>query len=84
MISGLADDWPAKKSWTSEELLLKYSETKFRISQRSSKKIIMKFKDYVSYMQMQHDEDPLYIFDDKVFLELMFVNLKFEFKYILI
>ncbi|KAH6816982.1 transferase [Perilla frutescens var. frutescens] len=65
LINGLADNWPARKSWTSEELLLKYSETKFRISQRSSKKIIMKFKDYVSYMKIQHDEDPLYIFDDK-------------------
>lgn len=28
----------------------------------------MKFKDYVSYMKVQHDEDPLYIFDDKVIL----------------
>jgi len=27
----------------------------------------MKLKDYVSYMQLQHDEDPLYIFDDEVF-----------------
>ncbi|XP_057786261.1 lysine-specific demethylase JMJ21 [Salvia miltiorrhiza] len=65
MISGLADHWPARKSWTSEELLMKYPETKFRISQRSSKKVSMKFKDYVSYTQIQHDEDPLYIFDDK-------------------
>lgn len=77
MINGLVDDWPARKSWTSEELLLRYPETKFRISQRSSKKITMKFKDYVSYMQIQHDEDPLYIFDDKVFLVLLFINLKF-------
>lgn len=76
MINGLVDDWPARKSWTSQELLLRYPETKFRISQRSSKKIIMKFKDYVSYMQIQHDEDPLYIFDDKVFLVLLIVNLK--------
>ncbi|XP_042023312.1 F-box protein At1g78280-like isoform X1 [Salvia splendens] len=65
MISGLADNWPARKSWTSEELLLKYPETKFRISQRSSKKVSMKFKDYVSYTQVQHDEDPLYIFSDE-------------------
>ncbi|KAI3740540.1 hypothetical protein L2E82_31008 [Cichorium intybus] len=36
-----------------------------RISQRSAKKLSMKFEDYVSYMQVQHDEDPLYIFDDK-------------------
>ncbi|KAL0392363.1 UNVERIFIED_CONTAM: F-box protein [Sesamum radiatum] len=65
LINGLADNWPARKSWTSEQLLLKYPDTKFRISQRSSKKINMKFKDYSSYMQIQHDEDPLYIFYDK-------------------
>lgn len=29
----------------------------------------MKFKDYASYLQLQHDEDPLYIFDEKVVLE---------------
>ncbi|KAL8487909.1 hypothetical protein ACS0TY_024268 [Phlomoides rotata] len=65
LINGLADNWPARKSWTSEQLLLKYPDTKFRISQRSSKKISMTFKDYISYTQIQHDEDPLYIFDDK-------------------
>ncbi|KAK4489957.1 hypothetical protein RD792_000611 [Penstemon davidsonii] len=65
LINGLADNWPARKLWTSEQLLLKYSDTKFRMSQRTSKKVIMKFKDYMSYVQIQHDEDPLYIFDDK-------------------
>ncbi|KAG8369197.1 hypothetical protein BUALT_Bualt15G0126100 [Buddleja alternifolia] len=65
LINGLADNWTARKSWTSEQLLLKYPDTKFGISQRSSKKISMTFKDYISYMQIQHDEDPLYIFDDK-------------------
>ncbi|KAK6116151.1 hypothetical protein DH2020_008420 [Rehmannia glutinosa] len=65
LIDGLADNWPARKSWTSEQLLLKYSDTKFRISQRSSKKVNMNLKDYISYTQIQHDEDPLYIFDDK-------------------
>ena len=43
-----------------------YGDTPFKISQRSSRKIKMKFKDYVSYMKIQHDEDPLYIFDEKV------------------
>lgn len=66
MINGLADNWPARKSWTTEQLLQKYPDTKFRISQRSAKKISMKFKDYLSYTQIQRDEDPLYVFDDKV------------------
>ncbi|KAL2504282.1 F-box protein [Abeliophyllum distichum] len=65
LISGLADNWPARKSWTTEQLLVKYGDAKFRLSQRSSQKITMNFKDYLSYMQIQHDEDPLYIFDEK-------------------
>ncbi|KAK9069527.1 hypothetical protein SSX86_011431 [Deinandra increscens subsp. villosa] len=65
LVSGLADTWLAKKTWTPEQLLIKYEDTSFRISQRSANKVAMKLKDYVSYIQEQHDEDPLYIFDDK-------------------
>ncbi|KAI7753357.1 hypothetical protein M8C21_011119 [Ambrosia artemisiifolia] len=65
LVPGLADTWEARKTWTPEQMLSKYGDTSFRISQRSSNKIAMKLKDYVFYMQEQHDEDPLYIFDDK-------------------
>lgn len=65
LISGLADTWPARQSWTTDHLMQNYGDTAFKISQRSAKKISMKFKDYVSYINVQHDEDPLYIFDDK-------------------
>lgn len=65
LLGGLADTWPARNAWTVDQLLLKYGETAFKISQRSARKITMKFKDYVSYMEIQHDEDPLYIFDEK-------------------
>ena len=58
--------WPAKRAWTIDQLLLKYGDTAFKISQKSARKISMKFKDYVSYTQIQHDEDPLYIFYEKV------------------
>ncbi|CAN4122310.1 unnamed protein product [Withania somnifera] len=43
----------------------KYGDTAFKLSQRSRHKIRMKLKDYLSYMKVQHDEDPLYIFDEK-------------------
>ena len=66
MLTGLAETWPARHTWTPEQLLVNYGDITFRISQRSARKISMKFKDYVSYMKLQHDEDPLYIFDDKV------------------
>lgn len=65
MLAGLADMWPARKKWTLDQLMLDYGDTTFRMSQRSPRKIKMRFKDYVSYMTLQHDEDPLYIFDDK-------------------
>ncbi|XP_061353382.1 lysine-specific demethylase JMJ21 isoform X2 [Gastrolobium bilobum] len=65
MLTGLADTWPARHKWTTDQLLLNYGDVAFKISQRSSRKISMKFKDYVSYVKVQHDEDPLYIFDEK-------------------
>ncbi|XP_002513952.2 F-box protein At1g78280 [Ricinus communis] len=65
LLAGLADDWPARNTWTVDQLSKKYGDTAFKISQRSSRKVSMKFKDYISYINCQHDEDPLYIFDDK-------------------
>lgn len=66
MLSGLADTWPARHKWTTDQLFLNYGDVAFKISQRGARKISMKFKDYVSYIKVQHDEDPLYIFDEKV------------------
>ncbi|XP_037496142.1 F-box protein At1g78280 isoform X2 [Jatropha curcas] len=65
LLAGLADHWQARNTWTIDQLSMQYGDTAFKISQRSSRKVSMKFKDYVSYMNFQHDEDPLYIFDDK-------------------
>ncbi|KAL4280497.1 hypothetical protein GQ457_03G033490 [Hibiscus cannabinus] len=63
LLNGLVDTWPARSTWTIDQLVSKYGDVAFKIS--SSLKFSMKFKDYVSYMKQQHDEDPLYIFDDK-------------------
>ncbi|TVU46770.1 hypothetical protein EJB05_06329 [Eragrostis curvula] len=65
LLTNLAETWPAKTKWTLQQLTKDFGEVQFRISQRSPQKITMKLKDYVSYMELQHDEDPLYIFDDK-------------------
>lgn len=65
LLTKLAETWPARTKWTMQQLVHDYGEVPFRISQRSPQKITMKLKDYVSYMEQQHDEDPLYIFDDK-------------------
>ncbi|OWM79976.1 hypothetical protein CDL15_Pgr006280 [Punica granatum] len=65
LLDGLANAWPARTSWTIDKLLLNHGDKAFRISQKSAQKISMKLKDYVTYMNIQHDEDPLYIFEDK-------------------
>uniref|UniRef100_A0A0D6R5E3 JmjC domain-containing protein n=1 Tax=Araucaria cunninghamii TaxID=56994 RepID=A0A0D6R5E3_ARACU len=65
LLTELANDWSAKHTWTLEKLAEKYGEVAFCISQTNADKITMKLKDYVSYMQLQNDEDPLYIFDPK-------------------
>ncbi|KAL6650056.1 hypothetical protein ACP70R_014280 [Stipagrostis hirtigluma subsp. patula] len=65
LLTQLAENWPARTKWTMQQLTEDYGDVSFRISQRSPQKITMKLKDYVSYMELQHDEDPLYIFDDK-------------------
>ncbi|KAG4977191.1 hypothetical protein JHK86_036665 [Glycine max] len=65
MLAGLADTWPARRKWTTDKLLLNYGDVAFKISQKSSRKISIKFKDYVSDMKVQHDGDPLYIFYEK-------------------
>ncbi|WVZ57166.1 hypothetical protein U9M48_007585 [Paspalum notatum var. saurae] len=65
LLTKLAETWPARTKWTVQQLTKDFGEVPFRISQRSPQKITMKLKDYVSYMELQHDEDPLYIFDDK-------------------
>ncbi|XP_074304173.1 lysine-specific demethylase JMJ21 isoform X1 [Silene latifolia] len=65
LITGLADTWPARNTWTLDQLVLKYGDLPFRISQRSARKMKMKLRDYVSYIKLQRDEDPLYIFDEK-------------------
>lgn len=63
LFTTLANDWSAKHNWTVEKLLERYGDIAFRISQSHAKKVTMKLKNYVSYMTVQHDEDPLYIFD---------------------
>lgn len=68
LITDLTKDWPAQKSWNLSQLVENYGEVAFKVSQSHGKKIKMKLKDYASYMACQHDEEPLYIFDAKVFI----------------
>lgn len=50
--------WPIYGQWTTESLLEKYSDVKFR-----AEAVDWRFDTYVSYMRNNNDESPLYLFD---------------------
>ncbi|KAF3772971.1 F-box protein [Nymphaea thermarum] len=66
LLTSLSESLPAINKWTVEQLAEDYGDASFRISQGSAKKIRTNFKDYATYLKAQHDEYPLYVFDDKV------------------
>ncbi|XP_024388879.1 lysine-specific demethylase JMJ21 isoform X3 [Physcomitrium patens] len=63
LITDLTKDWPAQKTWNWPQLVDKYGDVGFKVSQAHGSRIKMKLKDYATYMACQHDEEPLYIFD---------------------
>jgi hypothetical protein len=66
LVTDLTKEWPAQKTWNLKQMVDKYGDVAFKVSQSHGKKVKMKLKDYASYMQSQNDEEPLYIFDSKV------------------
>jgi hypothetical protein len=65
LVTDLTKEWPAQKTWNLKQMVDRYGDVAFKVSQSHGKKVKMKLKDYASYMQSQNDEEPLYIFDSK-------------------
>ncbi|CAK9268959.1 unnamed protein product [Sphagnum jensenii] len=65
LVTDLTKEWPAQKTWNLKQMVGRYGDVAFKVSQSHGKKVKMKLKDYASYMQSQNDEEPLYIFDSK-------------------
>lgn len=63
ILTDLVKNWLGYKLWTMESLIAKYGDVKFR-----AESVDWKLRDYVSYMENQEDESPLYLFD-KAFVE---------------
>ncbi|KAI9813102.1 MAG: hypothetical protein M1827_004322 [Pycnora praestabilis] len=61
-------DWPVYKNWSTDALLEKYGDVRFR-----AEAVDWPLKSYVEYMNNNADESPLYLFD-RAFVEKM--NLK--------
>jgi len=60
IISGIASSWPAAQHWTPEALLSSYRNDKLRIGE----KMRMTIERYFHYVVNQHEERPVYLFDD--------------------
>lgn len=59
VIKGITESWKGYKRWNRESLLQNYAESKFRTGSGFK----MKFKNYMSYINTQHEMQPLYLFD---------------------
>ena len=50
--------------WSGEQLAARFADVEWEISHTATDGLVtMTMADYMSYMQQQHDEEPLYIFD---------------------
>lgn len=65
ILTGFVREWPAYRDWSTETLLDKYGDIKFR-----AESVDWPLKTYVDYMNDNGDESPLYLFD-RAFVEKM-------------
>jgi histone arginine demethylase JMJD6 len=64
MILGMADDWPAMKTWSFENFNERFPNDKFILANGDEKRIRYKyFYHYVNHKKHRRDDIPLYLFD---------------------
>jgi len=67
IIEGALDSWPAMQNWDLDRLLHKYRHTPFKVGEDDKgRKLRMKLKYFLDYMEHQKDDSPLYLFETKV------------------
>jgi hypothetical protein len=59
LISDITKKWAAQYNWTKEKLLERHADTKFRTGGGFK----MKLRRFFRYLERQHEQQPLYLFD---------------------
>jgi len=66
MITGMADDWPAMKTWSFENFKERFPKSKFIIANGDSKQLRYEyFYHYMNHKKHRRDDIPIYIFDSE-------------------
>ena len=79
------DNWKAMTKWKKDQLLKVQGKTYFKTngSDDDGRRLVMifsidflnsfqmTFADYVSYMEQNHDDKPIYLFDNKFFVSIL-------------
>lgn len=66
IVEGALDRWPAMERWGLENILRDYRQTSFKVGEDDKgRKLRMKVKHFLDYMQYQQDDNPLYLFETK-------------------
>jgi hypothetical protein len=67
IITDAMDNWKAKTSWQLDKFMEKYGDTLFKTNgtDEDGHCFKLKMKDYFSYMKENHDDKPIYLFDNK-------------------
>ncbi|GAB4817095.1 hypothetical protein N2152v2_004141 [Parachlorella kessleri] len=62
MLRGLAEGWEVGE-WTPERLVSRLGSRLFKVTKPSGGRMKMALSSYLGYCRVQHDEEPVYIFD---------------------
>lgn len=64
VIDGCCDAWPARKTWSVQELYRRWRHRRFKCGEDDDGYAVkMKLKYFIRYLATQRDDSPLYVFD---------------------
>lgn len=72
ILTDVVKNWPAYKEWHVEKLMKRFGNSPFKTDEvdiAAKEKLYLGFSDYIEYLKWNNDEDPIYLFDNKVYYQ---------------